>query len=404
MSKYRRRLMSYSRISPVCDDSNYMYVIANNSSATNRVLSFSGGDIEYTIDGGITWNILSVNTDLTLPKSKKVYFKARLVPNSSIGIGTFTMAGYGYFTVGGNLLSLIYKDRAKGIKSLANLPYAFYRLFYKCRGLGEVASDLLSEYTTLSNYCYKEMFYNTYLVTPPNVLPAKTVLTQSYYSMFGTCWYLTKTPTIDATSIGSSGCYQMFYSCWNLTEASSIVAKSIGSSGCYSMFSNCDLLTTMPSISATSISSSGCYSMFYNCSSLVTAPKFVPTSLAGNSTLRGMFYGCSALSNVEQLDLSKISSYGGQFGCSTMFYGCSSLTTAPKLPSCDINTYNAVTGMFQNCSSLTYVKILAKKILTASYVKGMLSGVSTTGTFVHYPRVDWSSVIPSGWTVQTATS
>lgn len=377
MSKYRRRLMSYSRTSPVCDDSHYMYVIANSPLDNYRVLSFSGGDIEYTMDGGGTWHILPINTNLTLPYSAKVYFRARLVPNSSIGIGTFTMAGSGYFTVGGNLLSLIYKDRAKGIKSLANLPYTFYRLFYHCTGLGEVASDLLSEYTTLSNYCYKEMFYNTALVTSPNVLPAKTVLTQSYYCMFKDCWSLTSAPTINATSIGSYGCS--------------------------SMFNGCDLLTTMPSIYATSIGDCGCYRMFYGCSSLVTAPKFVPTSITGSKAMREMFSGCSSLSNVNQLDLSKISSYYIE-SCYRMFSECSSLVTAPKLPSCNISSDRAVVGMFSDCSSLTYVKILAKKITATSCISGMLSGVSETGTFVHYPGVNWSSVIPSGWTVQTARS
>lgn len=57
-------------------------------------------------------------------------------------------------------------------------------------------------------------------------------------------------------------------------------------------------------------------------------------------------------------------------------------------------------NMFDGCSSLNYVKCLAKDISADMCVSGWLSGVAATGTFVTPSTTGWStgvSGIPSGW-------
>ena len=86
-----------------------------------------------------------------------------------------------------------------------------------------------------------------------------------------------------------------------------------------------------------------------------------------------------------------------------MFSGCTSLTTAPELPATTLAT-SCYAYMFDDCSSLNYIKCLA--INFGSYsTDDWVTGVSSTGTFVKASSASWStgaSGIPSGWTVQNA--
>ena len=89
-----------------------------------------------------------------------------------------------------------------------------------------------------------------------------------------------------------------------------------------------------------------------------------------------------------------------------LFRNCTNLKRGPDLPAktLAINCYN---GMFQNCSSLNYIKCLATDISVNSCISNWVSGVSVTGTFVKSADMDsWptgASGIPTGWTVQNAT-
>ena len=61
--------------------------------------------------------------------------------------------------------------------------------------------------------------------------------------------------------------------------------------------------------------------------------------------------------------------------------------------------------LFQYCTSLNYIKMLATDISAGSCLSGWVSGVSATGTFVKSSSATWnktgSSGVPSGWTVIT---
>jgi len=91
-----------------------------------------------------------------------------------------------------------------------------------------------------------------------------------------------------------------------------------------------------------------------------------------------------------------------------MFYNCSLLQRAPILPAISL-IYDCYRLMFYNCSSLNYVKAM----FTSTPANGgnthyWLGGVATTGTFVKNAAATWTTVgpsgVPSGWTIETASS
>lgn len=121
-----------------------------------------------------------------------------------------------------------------------------------------------------------------------------------------------------------------------------------------------------------------CYErMFDYCTRLLTAPKLPATTLA-------------------------------QSCYDSMFNNCTSLTTAPELPTIELSSacYRA---MFYNCSSLNYIKAMfTTQDQYNSGTAAWVYGVSATGTFIKNSAAQWNITgengIPSGWTVQTASS
>ena len=64
--------------------------------------------------------------------------------------------------------------------------------------------------------------------------------------------------------------------------------------------------------------------------------------------------------------------------------------------------------MFNGCSNLNYIKMMATDIPSPLYTDEWLKGVAATGTFVMNSAATWNprgdGNIPSGWTVETASS
>ena len=88
-----------------------------------------------------------------------------------------------------------------------------------------------------------------------------------------------------------------------------------------------------------------------------------------------------------------------------MFYNCASLTVAPELPA-TIFVRECYSYMFQDCSSLNYIKCLATRIPSSNSTSEWVNGVAATGTFVKPSSMtSWTTGvngIPTGWTVQDA--
>ena len=151
------------------------------------------------------------------------------------------------------------------------------------------------------------------------------------------------------------------------------------------------------------ILSEWCYGrMLYNCTSLTTAPVLPATVLASNC-YNSMFYGCTSLIAAPELPATTLA--GSCY--SNMFSGCTSLIAAPELPATTLAD-GCYGSMFFGCSNLNYIKAMFATTPSTSYTRDWVSDVSSTGTFVKNADATWdvrgSEGIPTGWTVETATS
>lgn len=167
---------------------------------------------------------------------------------------------------------------------------------------------------------------------------------------------------------------RLFYQMTTLLTAPNFPSEgmSIGDSTLAGMYNGCTSLTTAPSVTISSISSGwSCSLMFNNCTSLTDA-----SSIHLNATeipTQGydeMFFGCSGLITPPTITSSALTL--SSKALEKMFSGCTSLTTAPNL---NISTLTS-TGtrhcydLFRECSSLTdvtKVKLNATTLYSQSY-------------------------------------
>ena len=371
---------------------NYLTILALEDGLT---ASLSTNTCQYCIDGDGNWiDLPSGTTTQSIDLGQTLSFRGHLTPNSSGGIGTFTISKK--CNLEGNCMSLLFGDDAVNINSLSGRTYAFRNLFKGCTSIIQVSESFLP-YTTLSNGCYYEMFSGcTGLTTVPK-LPSTTLASHCYYSMFYKCTSLTTAPKLSATTL-IAYCYEgMFSGCTSLTTAPALPATKLAGRCYYSMFSGCTSLTVAPELPATTLSSDCYYSMFSGCMNLITAPKLSATTLASHCYY-SMFYKCTSLTTAPALPATKLADY-----CySLMFYGCTNLTTAPELPAMTL-AEECYRYMFYNCSKLNYIKMLATDISANDCLDYWVNNVSSTGTFVKNPAMTslptGANGIPSGWTV-----
>jgi hypothetical protein len=162
------------------------------------------------------------------------------------------------------------------------------------------------------------------------------------------------------------------------------------------------LITSPQKLPAKTLTTSCYREMFYACTSLTTAPELSATTL-GESCCYGMFQNCNSLTTPPVLGAQSLKRYCYMY----MFRGCTSLTTAPDLPARQL-TSDCYLGMFNGCSNLNYIKAMFTTTPSSSYTSGWVTGVSSTGTFVKNSAATWNVTgnngIPSGWTIQTASS
>lgn len=109
----------------------------------------------------------------------------------------------------------------------------------------------------------------------------------------------------------------------------------------YGVFYGCTSLTQVPDLNTANVTNM--YGMFWKCSSLTQVPDL---NTANVTDMTSMFDGCSALTTVPDMDTSQVTNM------SYMFWKCSSLTQVP-----DLNTSNVtnMVEMFNGCTSLTTV-------------------------------------------------
>ena len=250
-------------------------------------------DVQYSLDGGVTWIALAEGDTVVLAhKGDKALLRGDNPQGFSKGsyrYSTFRMTGK--VAASGSVMSLV--DGA-GLSTEIPVDYCFYGLFNDCTSLTQ-APELPA--TRLESSCYNRMFSGCTSLTQAPALPATIAKSDCYSRMFYGCTSLTQAPELPATTLARN-CYEsMFSGCTSLTQASALPAMRL-SLGCYeSMFSGCTSLTQAPALPAT-ILATDCYKyMFTGCTSLTASPELPATSL-DDGCYYGMFSGCTNLSQI----------------------------------------------------------------------------------------------------------
>ena len=217
-------------------------------------------NVEYSLDGGITWKDDLTAAGVTLAAAgDKISFRGT---NEAYGgeylhdCRQFFLSAETY--VYGNVMSLINKDNYPTNKTLT-ANYAFKWMFFNQTNLKNKDADhqIFLPATTLAEDCYNCMFlYCTSLTTAPE-LPATVMKKECYDSMFEGCKSLTTAPKLPAKTLAEN-CYNgMFEGCESLTTAPELPAKTLAESCYYGMFAGCKKLSSV-TCKATDLSADLC--------------------------------------------------------------------------------------------------------------------------------------------------
>lgn len=383
----------------------------------DTTFKFTRNSLDYSVNDGETWTTLPANTNTpTVNAGDKIMFKKNS-PSIGSGAGMGTFSSTGKFKAFGNIMSLVYGDNFANQTSLSGKDYIFRALFNSSKLYD--ASSLMLPATTLSTYCYSNMFSGCSLLTKAPALPATTMQVACYMSMFSGCNSMTEAPVLPATNLANS-CYMgMFNACSNITKAPVLPATTLDDN-CYnsmfnlcsrltvapelpamtmrnycysSMFKYCSSLTTPPVLPATTMANSCYANMFANCG-LTTAPVLPATTMALNC-YEGMFYNCASLVTPPALPATTLARE-----CYVeMFYNCISITTAPTLPAAQL-AGGCYKYMFKACIRLNSITCLAVSGISEENSKEWVYNVALNGTFTGVSGTKWRrgvSSVPSTW-------
>ena len=231
-------------------------------------------DIQYSTDGGATWtdgNTGGTGVSVVLANvGDKVSFRGETTNYATGGNNDYNHIGCDKnIKVYGNIMSLIQKTGFETLTALTGTN-TFKKLFMNNAYL-IYASDLLLPATTLTDFCYNNMFNGcTNLTAAPKELPATTVAEDCYSSMFQGCTNLTTVPVELPATVMKEYCYSsMFYGCTSLTTAPKLPATTLVNR-CYSfMFNGCTSLNEV--WVKAGYNAGACLSMFNGCTNASTS-------------------------------------------------------------------------------------------------------------------------------------
>ena len=232
--------------------------------ADGMTVMWNVGSLEYSTDLR-TWNVLPEDTESpTINTSERIYLRG------NFGVDKFVISQP--CNVGGNIMSLLFLDNFEDI-DLTNVYVDFQRLF---AGQPVVnASKLLLPVTTLTSYCYSEMFEG--------------------------CTSLEVAPALPATTLAESCYKRMFYGCTSLMDVPELPATTLAESCYESMFEGCTSIgISLYALPATTLDMFCYYRMFYGCTALMEAPELPATTLE-YACYESMFEGCSTLYYIKML-------------------------------------------------------------------------------------------------------
>ncbi len=232
----------------------------------NKYGNIVAPNVEYSLDGGITWKDDLTADGVTLAAAgDKISFRGTNEAYGSISWNDcyrFELSAETF--VYGNVMSLINKDNYPTNKTLT-AKKAFMGMFDGQTSLKNKDADhqIFLPATTLTEDCYYGMFLNCTSLTTAPELPAKTLAEWCYDSMFAYCKSLTTAPELPATEMKKK-CYQnMFYGCTSLTTAPELPAKTLADGCYYGMFDGCKKLSSV-TCKATDLSADLCLDYWLN--------------------------------------------------------------------------------------------------------------------------------------------
>ena len=201
---------------------------------TTSILS----SVSYSLDNGSTWVTTSNTNDkvtITTPSvaaGSKVLWKGTGTATSAPSMNHTKASKFSftnYFSVSGNIMSMIYGDNFRGQTTLPS-TYTFQALFHSAILLS--AENLKLPATTMTEGCYSMTLMNNRQLTKAPELPATTLAKWCYNQMFSSCVKLTEAPKLPAKTLAQMCYINMFQSCSVLNKIE-MLATDISAGGCF---------------------------------------------------------------------------------------------------------------------------------------------------------------------------
>lgn len=284
--------------------------------------------------------------------------------------------------------------------------YYYFTMTGNIEVKGNIQS-LMSFDTSLTPFCYANLFFNTtnnktqLREASGLVLPATTMASACYQSMFAGCTNLKSVPIMKPATELAVACYgRMFAGCSNISSVpENYLPNTELAYGCYyGMFASCSKLSTAPSLPATTLAP-WCYAnMFLGCTSLTTAPELSATELA-DVCYHSMFSGCTHLKTTPSILPATTLVPSCYY---SMFAYCPEIREAPQLPAIILQP-NCYMRMFYGCKSLSSMNVSFTSWNDSIYgTSYWVANVGPRGVFYkpeQLPKMFNSSRIRDGWTV-----
>ena len=229
----------------------YFYIEGESGSLDTITVEYSSDTLTWTTLGTISTTQLY----LQLNAGQKIYLRSTANGWGSSGTNKHVIGGIS--KVGGNIMSLLYGSNFTGDETSfpSNISYVFSGLFSMNSDLVD-ASELVLPCTTMTEYCYTQMFEECRnLLYPPVQLPAMNLAYYCYSKMFSGCRIMPHPPQLPATTL-VDGCYrQMFYHS-GIVESPDLNAEKLVSNCYREMFRSCSSLRTIKCNAKTGLTSS----------------------------------------------------------------------------------------------------------------------------------------------------
>jgi len=265
--------------------------------------------------------------------------------------------------------------------------YAFYEeMFAGCKTLVSVPDLDLKK---LGDYACKSMFSGCSVLETVNgsIKLTESSRYQTFYQMFFNCSDLTSAPTLSFDASGSQSCYRMFRNCGKLTSVggNGITSSSADSYIFQEMFYGCSSLASVPELNITGIGVGGCSNMFNKCKALTSVTGSITINSTEGYTLCEMFSECEKLETIPTITISAV----GEKSCYKMLWKAKKFNDVSKISlSASTLAANCYESMFDSCTSLTTAPALPATTLASGCYKIMFWGCTSLTTAPDLPATE----------------